>query len=212
MNEHMKALMDIRLANICKNLEARGFPTCVCENVEELKTTISSMIQEGESVSAGSSQTLIDTGVLDMLRNMDITFSENDRSLPKEEQVKLHQKAFIADTFLCSVNAITEEGEIYNVDGTGNRVAAMIYGPKQVLLVVSTNKIVRTMEEAVHRLEEIAAPANCLRLKKATPCANVGYCMDCKSKDRICATYVTMRWQYNENRIKVVFIKGNFGF
>lgn len=212
MSTIMNELENRKLERTKKALEERRFPTYICDDVEELKTLVASLIKQGEQVSVGGSMTLEETGIIQMLKQMDINFIEHDTTLPKEEQGKRQRMAFTSDTFLCSANAISEQGEIYNVDGNGNRVAATIFGPKQVLLIVSYKKIVRDMQEAQQRLGDIAAPANCLRLHKATPCVQVGHCMDCKSKDRICASYTTIRWQQIENRIKVIFIKEPFGY
>ena len=212
MNEQLQDLMEIQLANTRKALEKHLFPTYVVENVEELRGLVSSLIQDGEQVSNGGSVTLDETGILAMLRNRNIEFIEHDTSYPKDVQAQRQRQALLSDTYICSVNAITEQGEIFNVDGNGNRVAAITFGPKQVLLIVSTKKIVHDLESAIKRVKEIAAPANCLRLHKATPCAKVGYCMDCESKDRICATHVVMNWQKIENRIKIIFIKEPFGY
>ena len=212
MNEQMREWMRIRISNARKGLEKRGFPTYMCNNAEELRQLVSSFIKDGEQVSAGGSVTLEETGVLDMLRDRDITLIENDRSFSKEEQKQRHRMAFMSDTYVCSANAITEDGEIYNVDGNGNRAAAVIFGPDQVLLIVSANKIVRDLGEAKRRVEEIAAPANCLRLHKLTPCSKVGHCMDCASKERICSAYVTIRWHQKKDLIKVIFVDGVFGY
>lgn len=212
MNEQLKKLMDMRVDDTIKALNKHHFPTFVVENVQELQSLVSSMIQDTEQVSVGGSVTLDETGILDMLRKRNINFMEHDTTLSKDIQAQRQRMAFSSDTYLCSVNAVTEQGELYNVDGNGNRVAAITFGPKQVLLIVSTNKIVRDMDEAVRRVQEIAAPANCLRLQKATPCAKVGHCMECQSNDRICATHVVMNWQKIENRIKVIFIKEPFGY
>lgn len=212
MNEQSCEDMKIRLENTRKALEEHLFPTYVAEHVEDLHAIVSSLIQDGEQVSVGGSATLDETGILDLLRNRNINFIEHDTTLPKQEQQERQRRALLSDTYLCSVNAVTEKGELYNVDGNGNRVAAMTFGPKQVLLIISTKKIVQNMEEAIKRVQEVAAPANCNRLHKATPCASVGHCMECRSKDRICATYVIMRWQKIENRIKVIFINEPFGY
>ena len=137
-----------------------------------------------------------------------------DRSAGKdrEEVEEIMRKAFVSDTFLASANAITENGELYNVDGNGNRVSAMIFGPKQVIIVAGLNKIVTDLHAAVERLETVASPANCVRLGRNTPCAKTGRCGHCLSPDRICNDYVIMAHQRDKDRIKVIFIADEFGY
>lgn len=212
MSTPIKELTNLQIERTRKALEERRFPTYVCDDVDCLKDMVASFIKPHEQVSVGGSMTLEETGIINMLKQMDVNFIEHDTTLPKDVQGERQRMAFSSDTYLCSANAISENGEIYNVDGNGNRVAATIFGPKQVLLIVSVKKIVRDLQEAEKRIGEIAAPANCLRLHKETPCVNVGHCMDCKSKDRICASYTVLRWQQIENRIKVIFIKESFGY
>ena len=111
-----------------------------------------------------------------------------------------------------SSNAITEKGELYNVDGNGNRVAALIWGPKNVIIVAGYNKIVKDIDESRARIEEIAAPANATRLGCDTPCTKTGHCMNCASPKRICATTVITGWQRVQNRIKVILVGEELGY
>lgn len=122
------------------------------------------------------------------------------------------REAFFADTYLTSTNALTEEGELYNVDGNGNRVAAMLFGPKQVIVVAGYNKIVADMEAACRRIEKIAAPANVVRLGLSAPCAQTGECMHCHSEGRICCDYVRMGMQRTPGRIKVIIVGEPLGY
>ena len=125
---------------------------------------------------------------------------------------EIYRKSFFCDTYFASANAITEKGEIYNVDGNGNRVAAILYGPEKVILIVGVNKIVSDVEEAIKRNKEISGPANAKRLNTATPCAKVGKCMDCRSNDRICCEYTLIKRQRTSNRIHVIFVNESIGF
>ena len=124
----------------------------------------------------------------------------------------IYRRAFFADTFLASANAVTEAGEIFNVDGNSNRIAAIAFGPKSVILVVGYNKLVRDLDEAETRLETIAAPANAIRLHKKTPCVQTGVCAHCKSPDRICCTSMVMRQQREPGRVKVILVGESLGF
>ena len=113
---------------------------------------------------------------------------------------------------MCSTNALTESGELYNIDGNGSRVAPMLYGPRQVILVAGINKIVRDIEEAEKRVRQYAAPIDAKRLKKSTPCTVLGYCADCKSPDRICNDFVVIKGQFVKGRIKVIIVKKQLGY
>ncbi|MDU6247366.1 MAG: Na/Pi symporter [Paeniclostridium sordellii] len=130
----------------------------------------------------------------------------------KEEIKDMYRKAFICDAYFTSTNALTENGELYNVDGNGNRVAAMLYGPDKVIVICGVNKIVKNIEEAIKRNESISAPANAKRIDTKTPCKVTGYCMDCDSSDRICCEYTLIKRQRNKERIHVIIIDDNFGY
>ena len=156
--------------------------------------------------------TLKETGILTMLKQRDIVFqSHNEPGLSRAQSDEEARKAFSADVFLASANAITWNGEIINVDGHGNRVSAMIFGPKKVILVVGVNKLVEDEAAAIRRIRTIAAPANSVRLHKETPCAHIGACQDCHSADRICSSYVKLNYD-KENRIHVILSLELFGY
>lgn len=111
------------------------------------------------------------------------------------------------DTFMCSTNALTESGELYNIDGNGSRAAPIMYGPRQVILVLGINKIVRDLDEAEKRVRQYVAPLDAIRLGKETPCTALGYCTDCASPNRICNDFVVIKGQFVKGRIKVIIIK-----
>lgn len=193
-------------------LKEHRFPSYYCESDEAARELVRSFIKDGEKVCVGGSETLKETGIRAMLREMPINFVEHDATLPKEALDKQNHEVFSADTVLFSSSAVTLHGEIYNVDGNGNRLASLIYGPKQVLLIISVNKIVDDMDEARRRMKQLCAPANAMRLNRKTPCVKTGYCMDCRSEDRICCAHVMMDWQVEKDRIKVIFIKDAHGY
>ena len=124
----------------------------------------------------------------------------------------MYKKAFDADVYLTSTNAITMDGELYNVDGNGNRVAAMIYGPKKVIVVAGKNKIVENVEEAVKRNEEICAVKNSIRLNKGNPCEKVGHCVHCKSPSRICRAYTVIGFNRTFERIHIILVNEDLGY
>ncbi len=213
MDKNVKFVLDKKIERTIKNFKKNNMNAYFVSNNEEVLNKIGELINEGDTVSVGGSMTLFETGVIDFLRDGKFEFLDRyEEGLTKEQIEKLYRESFSADAYFTSSNAITEEGELYNVDGRGNRVAAMIYGPNRVIVVVGINKIVRNLDEAIMRNREIAAPANALRLNKNTPCAKVGYCMDCDSPDRICSDYVVIRKQLDPNRIHVIIVNKELGY
>lgn len=157
--------------------------------------------------------TLFETGVIDKLRNSDVQFLDRyQEGLTREQVQSIFRESFLADIYITSSNAVTMNGCLYNIDGTGNRVAAMIYGPKEVLVIVGRNKIFTTEEAAINHIRNVAAPANAMRLNKNTPCTKAGKCLDCKSSDCICSSFVKMGYQSNVNRIKVIVVNEDLGY
>jgi L-lactate utilization protein LutB len=205
--------MDSRIEKTLAQLEKNRITGHFVETPEALHRLIASLVPEGATVSVGGSMTLFETGTIDFLRNGTYEFWDRyAEGLTPEDSKALYRKSFSADAYFSSVNAITEDGWLYNIDGLGNRVASIIYGPDKVFLIAGTNKIVKDMEAAEIRLRHKAAPANAVRLNRNTPCAKTGVCMDCKHKDRICSAYVKIGWQFDPNRIHVILINGNFGY
>ncbi|MGX8796870.1 lactate utilization protein [Fusibacter sp. JL298sf-3] len=164
-------------------------------------------------VSVGGSMTLFETGLIDHLDSGRYTFLNRYKpGLDAEAIRRLYIQSFDADVYFSSANAITEDGLIYNVDGNGNRVAAITYGPKQVFIIAGTNKIVPTLDDAIKRNETLAAPANAVRLGTKTPCKTTGKCEHCSSPERICCSYSVIGYQRQSGRIKVLFVDEPLGF
>lgn len=150
---------------------------------------------------------------MDFLRKENYVILDKYRDgITSEEKKQIYIQNFSADTFLCSTNALTEDGELYNIDGNGSRVAPMIYGPKQVIIVAGINKLVRNLEEAERRARNYAAPIDAKRLNKDTPCTKLGHCVNCKSPNRICNDFVTITGQFVKNRIKVIIVEKTLGY
>ena len=180
---------------------------------EELIRIIEDIVSENSLVSCGGSMTLFETGVMEHLRSGRYKFLDRYKEdITREEVVNMFEESFFADAYFTSSNAVTENGELYNVDGNGNRVAAMLYGPEKVIVICGVNKIVKNVEEAIKRNRECAAPINAKRLNKETPCSKVGYCMDCKSKDRICNEYTLIKRQNRKERMHIIFLNENLGY
>lgn len=202
------------LANtIIKNLEKRQMEGFYARNVEEAEKKVFSYLTDGCSVAFGGSMTLDETGLLTAL-HYDPNIRLIDRAAAKspEEVKKIYHDALNADYYLMSTNAITTDGELVNIDGTGNRVAALIYGPENVIILAGMNKVAANVEEAISRVHNVATPINCNRLHKNTPCAATGVCADCLSPDCICNQVVITRRSGVPGRIKVILIGDELGY
>ena len=213
MNENVQWVNEKKIEKTINNLEKNNIKGYYAKNNEELINIIKDIAKEGEMVSVGGSITLFETKVIDLLRSGRYNFLDRyEENLTPADIKDIFRKSFYADTYFSSANAITEEGEIFNVDGNGNRVAAILYGPDKVILVVGVNKIVKNIDEAVRRNKALSGPANAKRLNTSNPCTKLGYCMDCKSDDRICCEYTVIKRQRTANRIHVIFINDVLGF
>lgn len=201
------------LANtVLKGFQKRFIEGYYCETKEEAKTLALSLVSENASVSFGGSVTLDETGVLEELRSRtDITLYDRATATTPEENKKIMHDALSCDYYFMSSNAITIDGELVNIDGNGNRVAALIYGPENVIILAGMNKIVKNVEEGISRTRNVASPQNCVRLNKNTPCAVTGVCGNCLA-DTICDQIVITRASRVPQRIKVILIGEELGF
>lgn len=199
-------------AKIVDALKKRHFEAYYCATGEEAKEKALSLIPEGHVVSWGGSETLSQIGLLQEMRSGRYSVIDRDTARTPEERVDLMRKALLADTFLGSSNAISEDGQLVNIDGNGNRVAAMIYGPTNVILVIGLNKAVATVEDAVRRARHLAAPTNAQRFLPDTPCAYTGTCADCTAQDCICAYISVTRISRPAGKIKVILVGEVLGF
>jgi L-lactate utilization protein LutB len=213
MDTNTKWVNEQKILRTIKSLEDNNMNGYYVKDREELISKIKELVKDGSMVACGGSMTLFETGVIDHLRTNRYEFLDRyEEGLNREDLVKIFKKSFLADAYFTSSNAITEAGELYNVDGNGNRVAAMLYGPEKVIVVCGSNKIVRDVDMAVDRNRQTSAPANAKRLNRNTPCTKVGYCMDCKSNERICNEYTLIKRQGTKGRIHVIFLDKEFGY
>ncbi len=203
-------------------LEKNNMKAYYVQSKDEVVPLVKTLIKEGESVSCGGSETLKECKVFEeILESGDYDFVDR-RGLEGEELREAYGKAFMCDTFFTSSNAVTQRGELYNVDGNSNRVACIVFGPKQVIAIVGKNKIVPDLDAAVARVKTVASPMNTQRLNCATPCATTGECMcngkddymcdGCKGDSRICCNYVVSAKQRHKDRIKVIIVNENLGY
>lgn len=195
------------------NLNRNNMAGYYADSAAQLHEIFRSLVHKGETVGCGDSVTLEQTGIYDLVRCGDYRFlDKHEPGLSHEEKREIYLHNFRSDTFLTGINAVTTDGSLFNIDGNGSRVAPILYGPKQVIAVVGTNKIVNTVEEAVLRARQIAAPLDAKRLGKSTPCTKRNQCVDCHHKQRICNDFVLITGQFEKDRIKVIFIEGDYGF
>lgn len=192
------------------------------ERKEHVIPEIIKHLKENDVISIGGSMTLLECGIVDYLEKSCHKFLNiHEEGLNKDEIDKIHVGTFSSDVYITSSNAVTSDGLIYNVDGRGNRIAAIIYGPKLVFIVVGCNKIVSSLDEAVNRVKSISAPSNCMRLNKETYCSEFGSCIGinediadgCESSNRICRNYsVVARQPKFSDRINVIIVGEELGY
>lgn len=214
MDENMKKAGKVQIEMIIKALERRNMNGYYCDDAAEAAKTVLDLIEEGDCVSWGGSATLDEIGIKKLLAENN--YEVIDPMSVREDRVKTHElrrKALTCDVFLSSANAVTLDGEIVNIDGTGNRVAATIYGPDKVIFIVGTNKIVRKLEDAEDRIKSDACPPNCIRLGKKTPCAITGKCGECLIPgETVCSYTVVTRFSPDKERMHVVLVNEPLGF
>ena len=211
MNEYVKEVAQQRMEHTAQALRKNQMEAYCVDCAADVLPLLKTLIAPGACVSMGGSVSLQECGVPAFLRTGDYEFLDRE-AVTGDAVGELYRKAFFADCYLSSANAVTEQGEIFNVDGNGNRVAALAFGPQNVILVIGCNKIVEDLHEAHRRLRHLAAPANTKRLNRNTPCAKTGICADCRSPERICCTYTVQRFSKTPGRIKVILVAEPLGY
>jgi L-lactate utilization protein LutB len=197
---------------IIKNLKKRQMEGYYCSSSSEARQKVLSLIPDGSSVSWGGSETLKETGILGALKERDVKIIDRADAQSKEQRKELYANVVGCDFFLMSTNAITVDGELVNIDNTGNRVAFLCFGPEQVIVVAGMNKIVVDEEAGLKRVQNIASPPNTVRLNRKTPCAATGVCGNCLTPETICAQKVVTRFSPVPGRIKVILVGEELGF
>jgi L-lactate utilization protein LutB len=205
-----------RLADVKAALEANNFEVFLAEGAGEAKRIVEEEIIPkigARRISWGGSVTFQATGLYDAIKgNPDFEILDTyDTSLSPEEKVQRRREALLVDLFITGTNAVTETGMLVNLDMTGNRVAAITFGPKNVVILVGRNKIVPDLDEAMYRIKNYAGPANAMRLDMKTPCVKTSYCEDCTSPDRICNTWTITEKSSPKGRVRVVLINEDMG-
>ena len=197
--------------SIVKALERRHFTAQYCATAQEAKQAVLDLIAEHETVGWGGSQTLGQIGVIEALRQRGQKVFDRADAADRAEAEAIAHRALGGDVFLMSSNAVTEDGCLVNLDGNGNRVAALIYGPKRVIVVAGMNKVTPDVDSGILRTRRLAAPTNAQRFGGKTPCAVTGQCGDCVSPDCICANLVVTRLSRPAGRVHVILVGEDLG-
>lgn len=207
----MTTFYEKQAETVIKSLKKRGMDATYCADAKTACKTALSLIAEGSTVTWGGSESIKECGLMDALKNAPVTLW--DRAEVKPENMKaFYRKAFCADYFLMSANAVTLDGQLVNIDGTGNRVAALSYGPDHVIVIAGMNKIEPTLDAAIDRAHYTAAPPNAIRLNLETPCAKDGVCHNCLSPQKICNMLHVTHYNRFAGRIHVILVGENLGF
>ena len=217
MDKNLSSAVNLQLERVKSALEKNNMNAYVVQTAGEARELIESMLFDGATIASGGSMSLEEGNIMTLLRSGKYNYLDREKA---DDKTALYRKCFSADFYLCSSNAVTESGELYNVDGNSNRVAAICFGPEKVIMLVGRNKIVKNLEEAENRVKRYAAPANCIRLSCDTPCRKTGVCAGingdmasgCRTDGRICASYVVSAYQRVKGRINVILVNEELGY
>ena len=214
--QFMKTLIEQRYSKlgprIAEALKKRFFDAYYFDEAAEAAEKIISLIPKDHQVSWGGTKTMVDLGIQERLASEGYNLLDRDKAASPGERMEIMRRALLCDTFLAGTNAISEDGMLVNIDGNGNRVAAMTFGPRQVIIAAGMNKVVKTCEDALVRARTIAAPLNICRFPNLkTPCNETGSCADCHSAETICSYFVTTRFCKPAGRIKIILIGKDLG-
>ena len=211
MTQMEKAYFEKRGQILVKNLRNRHFDAWYCDTKEEALQKVLELIPEGAKIGWGGVLSAQQIGLFDALRAGNYDLLDRDLCQTAEEREQMMKDALFSDMFLTGANGLSLDGQMVNIDGTGNRVGAIIYGPKKVIVIAGMNKVCDTLEEAVKRAREVAAPLNMMRFMKDTPCAATGKCGDCKAEGCICNQIVITRHCRPVGRIQFVLVGEHLG-
>ena len=208
MNENLFKRNELLAQKVIKGLESRNMTGFYAESREAALAKALELIPEGSSVTMGGGMSVHEIGLVAALKEGRYNFIDRE----KMDRRAAMLAAYDADFFLSSATAMTEDGVIVNIDGNANRVSAIAYGPKKVLMIVGMNKICPDVDSAMKRARNVAAPANTQRFGINTPCAKTGACANCKSHDTICCQFLVTRYSRHDGRINVILVNDTLGF
>jgi len=213
MNEHVRWHHDLVGERVAEALRRNDFDAVYCKSAAEAAEEVLRLVPENGTVGLGGSWTVKELGVVEKLKARgNIILDHGAPGLENEERVRIRRAQLTADAFLTGSNAVTMDGRLVNTDGSGNRVAAMIFGPGKVIVVAGVNKIVRDVEEAEERIRKTAAPINNKRLNLPNPCVKTGECMDCQGPTRICNVTTILHKRPKLTEMHVILVGEELGF
>ncbi len=216
MENPIEKYWQIRLDNLSNALESNNFKVYRADSAEHAGRIVMEKIIpviKPKSISWGGSQTFTSSGLYKTLKNSDgiEILDVFEKNLDPETVLERRRQSLLVDLFITGTNAVTEAGQLVNLDMIGNRVCGITFGPKHVVILVGRNKIVPDVEDALYRIKNYAAPTNSIRLDKKTPCVKTSYCEECKSPDRICNTWTITEKSFPKQRTKIVLINKDLG-
>lgn len=217
--------MTEQIKNLILALEKNNIDVIFAETKQDVQNAVRSILPEGCNIAAGGSVSVVESGVWDIIKEPKYCFMDRNREgITPEERLDVFRKTVGCDYYFCSANAVTQKGELINVDGFGNRVASIAFGPQKVIAIVGINKIVKDVTEGLLRIKQVAAPKNAVRLKIDLPCAKLGHCISlekcdnpdftdgCNHQRRICASYLISGRQQVKGRITVILCNEELGY
>ena len=216
MDKPVDHYWQIKLNHLKENLETNNFDVFVAESLPDVRNIVMETLLPSlkpASISWGGSMTFVASGLYDELKqDPSMTVLDTfDKDLSPAESMERRRQSLLVDLYITGTNAVTETGMLVNLDMLGNRIAALTFGPKHVILIIGRNKIVSGLEEAMDRVKDLAAPANAMRLDKKTPCVKTASCHECKSPDRICNTWTITQKSFPKGRVKVILVNQEAG-
>lgn len=212
MNENRVKRNKLLGEQMIKSLDSRNIEGYYAETKEEALRVALELIPEGASIAWGGSMSIQEIGLKDAVCQGNYKVYNREEAKTPEEKRKIELATYDCDYFLTSANAISEDGVIVNIDGNANRVSAIAYGPRNVLMIVGMNKVVKDVRDAVSRARNEAAPVNAQRFGLDTPCSKTGACFDCKIPDTICCQFLITRYSKHPGRMKVILVNEELGF
>jgi len=216
MDQPIDSYWKLRLTDIKASLESNNFDVFLADSKDDAhKIVLEEIIPQlnPRTLAWGGSMTVIASGLYHHLKkNSDLEVLDTlDKNIPPDEMIERRRQALLVDVFITGTNAVTETGQLVNLDMIGNRIGGLTFGPKWVIILVGRNKIVSDIDEAIYRVKNYVAPINSMRLDKKTPCVKTSYCEECKSPDRICNTWTITEKSFPKGRVKIVLINEDLG-
>lgn len=212
MTDPRQLYYEKRAQRLIAKLRERHFDACYCKDRQEALQQALALIPEGSSVGWGGALSAQQIGLMDALHAGNCRVIDRDKTHTPEERKAAMKQCLLADVFITGANALSMDGQMVNIDGVGNRVAAIVYGPESVIVIAGMNKVADTLEDAVRRARTVAAPVNKQRFSGDTPCLVTGVCGDCKSENSICNQILITRNSRPAGRIKIILVGEELGF